>query len=139
MNEFVIRLSDERGRVQEQTHTAASADELRTRFTQAGYYVYSIKARGALASAGKKKVKLETFLIFNQQFLTLIRAGLPILGAYKSVRGGHKLNHAVLTALMADRSAWKIVDADPVRRARPEVAAGMLGGMVAPAFGPDVS
>ncbi len=81
MNEFVIRLSDERGRVQEQTHSAATAEELRARFTHAGYYVYSVKARGALASAGRKKVKLETFLIFNQQFLTLIRAGLPILGS----------------------------------------------------------
>ena len=29
---------------------------------------------------GRRKVKLEKFLIFNQQFLTLIRAGLPILG-----------------------------------------------------------
>jgi type IV pilus assembly protein PilC len=81
MNEFVVRLSDERGRIQEQTHSAATAEELRARFTQAGYYVYSVKARGALASAGRKKVKLETFLIFNQQFLTLIRAGLPILGS----------------------------------------------------------
>ncbi len=81
MNEFVVRLADERGRVQEQMHMAATADELRTRFTQAGYYVYSVKARGVLGSAGRKKVKLETFLIFNQQFLTLIRAGLPILGS----------------------------------------------------------
>jgi len=37
-------------------------------------------------------------------------AGLPLLGAYLSVRGGHKLNHAVLAALMADRSAWRIVE-----------------------------
>lgn len=81
MTEFVIKLADERGRVQEQTHAAATAEELRARFTQAGYYVYSVKARGALAGAGQKKVKLETFLIFNQQFLTLIRAGLPILGS----------------------------------------------------------
>ena len=34
----------------------------------------------------------------------LALAGLPLLGAYRSVRGGHKLNHAVLTALLADRS-----------------------------------
>src|SRR5580698_109812 len=81
MNEFVVKLADERGRVQEQTHAAATAEELRARFTQAGYYVYSVKARSVLGSAGKKKVKLETFLIFNQQFLTLIRAGLPILGS----------------------------------------------------------
>ena len=77
-----MRLADERGRVQEQTHAAATAEELRARFTQSGYYVYSVKAKGLLAGDGrKKKVKLETFLIFNQQFLTLIRAGLPILGS----------------------------------------------------------
>jgi len=93
MSEFVVRLSDERGRVQEQTHTAATAEELRTRFTQAGYYVYSVKARGALASTGRKKVKLETFLIFNQQFLTLIRAGLPILGSLELLGKRQKVAH----------------------------------------------
>jgi type IV pilus assembly protein PilC len=82
MTEFVVRLADERGRVQEQTHTAATADELRARFTQGGYYVYSVKTKGLLGGdKSKRKVKLETFLIFNQQFLTLIRAGLPILGS----------------------------------------------------------
>lgn len=81
MTEFVIKLADERGRVQEQTHAAATPEELRARFTQAGYYVYSVKARGALGGSGKKKVNLETFLVFNQQFLTLIKAGLPILGS----------------------------------------------------------
>jgi len=81
MTEFVVRLVDERGRVQEQMYAAATAEELRARFTQAGYYVYSVKARGALGGSIKKKVKLETFLVFNQQFLTLIKAGLPILGS----------------------------------------------------------
>ena len=46
----------------------------------------------------------------------LALAGLPLLGAYRSVRGGHKLNHAVLTALMADRSAWRVVEAESARR-----------------------
>ncbi len=80
MAEFVIRLADERGRVQEQVQTAASAEELRARFTHAGYHVFSVKARGGMG-LGRRKVKLEPFLIFNQQFLTLIRAGLPILGS----------------------------------------------------------
>lgn len=94
MTEFVIKLADERGRVQEQAHTAATAEELRARFTQAGYYVYSVKARGALGGAGsKKKVKLETFLIFNQQFLTLIKAGLPILGSLELLGRRQKLPH----------------------------------------------
>src|ERR1700678_2788344 len=92
MTEFVIRLADERGRVQEQTHAAATAEELRARFTQAGYYVYSVKARGLLAGAGKaKKVKLETFLVFNQQFLTLIKAGLPILSSIDLLARRQKL------------------------------------------------
>jgi type IV pilus assembly protein PilC len=92
MTEFVIRLADERGRVMEQTHAAATADELRARFTQAGYYVYSVKARGLLAGQGKsKKVKLEPFLVFNQQFLTLIRAGLPILSSLELLARRQKL------------------------------------------------
>jgi type IV pilus assembly protein PilC len=92
MTEFVIKLADERGRVQEQSHAAATAEELRSRFTQAGYYVYSVKAKSVLG-ASKKKVKLETFLIFNQQFLTLIRAGLPILGSLELLGKRQKLPH----------------------------------------------
>jgi len=82
MAEFVIRMADERGRVQEQVQTAASAEELRARFAHAGFHVFSVKVRGAgLGVFARRKVKLEPFLIFNQQFLTLIRAGLPILGS----------------------------------------------------------
>ena len=83
MAEFVIKLADERGRVQEQVHTAATAEELRARFTHAGYHVFSIRARSGFAGLKRAKVKLEPFLIFNQQFLTLIRAGLPILGSLR--------------------------------------------------------
>ena len=92
MAEFVVKLADERGRMQEQVQIAATADELRSRFTQAGYYVYSIKARGFGSSGigGRKKAKLETFLIFNQQFLTLVRAGLPILGSLEMLAKGQK-------------------------------------------------
>jgi type IV pilus assembly protein PilC len=89
MAEFVIRLADERGRIQEQVQSAASSEELKMRFTQAGYYVYSIKPHG-FGGLGKKKAKLETFLIFNQQFLTLIRAGLPILGSLEMLAKGQK-------------------------------------------------
>ena len=94
MAEFVIKLADERGRIQEQTHSAASAEELRQRFTQAGYHVFNVRARGGGAiGGGKKKVKLETFLIFNQQFLTLIRAGLPIHGSLEMLAKNQKNPH----------------------------------------------
>ena len=71
----------------------------------------------------------------------LALSGLPLLGAYRSVRGGHKLNHAVLTALMADRSAWRVVESETARRSRAhaEAGSGMVGGMIAPAYGPEMS
>ena len=67
----------------------------------------------------------------------LALAGAPLLGLYRSVRGGHKLNHAVLIALMSDPSAWTMVEAEPVRRMRGH--ADVATGLVAPAYGPDVS
>jgi UDP-3-O-[3-hydroxymyristoyl] N-acetylglucosamine deacetylase len=71
----------------------------------------------------------------------LALAGLPLLGAYHSVRGGHKVNHAVLKAMLADRTSWRVLESDAVRRPRAyaEAGSGMVGGMVAPAYGPDVS
>jgi len=66
----------------------------------------------------------------------LALAGLPLIAAYRTVRGGHKLNHAVLSALMADPSAWRVVEGtEHVRRGRAQVQPGF----VAPAYGPDVS
>jgi UDP-3-O-[3-hydroxymyristoyl] N-acetylglucosamine deacetylase len=67
----------------------------------------------------------------------LALAGAPIIGAYRSVRGGHKLNHAVLSALMADRSAWAYVEMPESRR--PRGHADLTAGFPAAAFGPDVS
>jgi UDP-3-O-[3-hydroxymyristoyl] N-acetylglucosamine deacetylase len=65
-------------------------------------------------------------------------AGAPLLAAYKTVRGGHRLNYAVLSALMADTSAWRVVEAsEPVRRIRGH--ADVAAGLVAPAYGPDKS
>ena len=90
MAEFVIKLADERGRVQEQVQTASTADELRTRFVHAGYHVFSVRARSGFAGLKRRKVKLEKFLIFNQQFLTLIKAGLPILGSLQMLAKNQK-------------------------------------------------
>jgi UDP-3-O-[3-hydroxymyristoyl] N-acetylglucosamine deacetylase len=45
----------------------------------------------------------------------LALAGVPILGAYRSVRGGHRLNANVLRALFADADAWTMATAPQVR------------------------
>jgi UDP-3-O-[3-hydroxymyristoyl] N-acetylglucosamine deacetylase len=68
----------------------------------------------------------------------LALAGAPLIGAYRSVRGGHKLNHAVVTALMADPTAWAYVETpETARRVRGH--ADLAAGFAAPAYGPDVS
>jgi UDP-3-O-[3-hydroxymyristoyl] N-acetylglucosamine deacetylase len=67
----------------------------------------------------------------------LALAGAPLLGAYRSVRGGHKLNHAVISALMADPSAWTYSEIEePVRRIRGH--ADLPAGLTV-AYAPDVS
>ena len=56
----------------------------------------------------------------------LALAGSPVLGSYRSVRGGHRLNARVLQALFADREAWTQVRAPWVRDAIPaEVSVGI--------------
>jgi len=82
MAEYLVNTADERGHVAEHVEHGASIAEVRDRFAQQGLLVTSIKPRGILGKAGparQKKLKLEQFVIFNQQFLTLIHAGLPIL------------------------------------------------------------
>lgn len=86
MAEFVVKIADERGHLQQQVEQGFSEAEVRDRFTQQGYLVYSVKTRGVfsggnLQSGGNRKVKQSQFLIYNQQFLTLIKAGLPILNS----------------------------------------------------------
>jgi UDP-3-O-[3-hydroxymyristoyl] N-acetylglucosamine deacetylase len=69
----------------------------------------------------------------------LALAAAPLIGAYRSVRGGHKLNHAALVALMADPTAWAYVEApEAIRRLRGH--AELAGGLAtAAAYAPDVS
>jgi len=87
MAEWTLKYADARGEIHQQVAQAASEGELRDRFTQQGFLVYSVKPRSEIAglTAGLrptgKKLNIEKFLIFNQQFVTLVRAGLPILKA----------------------------------------------------------
>jgi type IV pilus assembly protein PilC len=86
MAEFVLRYADPRGEIHQQVAEAVSEKELRDRYSQQGFLIYSIKQRREIAGmtvggTRKTKINLEKFLIFNQQFVTLVRAGLPILKA----------------------------------------------------------
>jgi type IV pilus assembly protein PilC len=85
MAEFLVKLADERGHLTEQLEHGYSEDEVRDRVTQQGYLVYWVKPRGIFTTSKKfgrgGRIKQSSFLVYNQQFLTLIRAGLPILTA----------------------------------------------------------
>jgi len=85
MAEWVLRYADSRGEMHQQVATAASEQEARDHFSQQGFLVYSVRPRAAgiarlsPAFSSRRKIHLGKFLIFNQQFVTLVRAGLPIL------------------------------------------------------------
>ncbi|WP_102867333.1 UDP-3-O-acyl-N-acetylglucosamine deacetylase [Pseudovibrio exalbescens] len=72
----------------------------------------------------------------------LALAGLPIMGEYRSYKGGHRMNHNVLVELFKNPDAFEIVEASEVAK-RSRVSekghAELIGGLQAAAFGPGVS
>jgi len=96
MAEFVIKVADDRGRVQEHVEQGISEGEVRDRFSQQGYLVYWVKPQGLLAggvSRRRRKLGASIWLVYNQQFLTLIRAGLPILNSLELLIKRQKDKH----------------------------------------------
>ncbi len=86
MGEFVCRVADASGRVFSHVEAAASRDEARQKLADRGLYVYSVDPRSTLVSGflgvrKERKIGGNDFLVLNQQFNTLIKAGLPILRA----------------------------------------------------------
>jgi type IV pilus assembly protein PilC len=83
MAEFLVKIADEQGHLKQHVEHGYSEAEVHDRFTQQGYLVYWVKPRGLMTAGGmplrRSRLKPATFLIFNQQFLTLMKAGLPIL------------------------------------------------------------
>jgi type IV pilus assembly protein PilC len=83
MAEFLVKIADERGHLLQQVEQGYSEAEVRDRFAQQGYLVYWVKPQGLLSGGvrRRRRLKQNSFMVFNQQFLTLIRAGLPILNS----------------------------------------------------------
>jgi len=86
MGEFVCRVADANGRVFSHVEAAASLEEARQKLSDRGLYIYSVESRSSLISGmlgvrKERKLSGNDFLILNQQFNTLIKAGLPILKA----------------------------------------------------------
>ena len=78
-----MKVADELGRLTQQVENGYSEAEVRERFAQQGFLVYWVKPKGLRigAASRRRKVKQSTFLVFNQQLLTLLKAGLPVLSS----------------------------------------------------------
>src|ERR1700726_4120510 len=85
MGEFVCRVADANGRGFSQVEAAGTLDEARQKLVDRGFYVYSVESRGSLlgmlSRRKQRQIGGSDFLILNQQFNTLIKAGIPILRA----------------------------------------------------------
>ncbi|HLY62366.1 MAG TPA: type II secretion system F family protein [Terriglobia bacterium] len=82
MAEFNCKFATVGGTVISQTEQATSEAELRQRLLAQGYYIFSVRPKEALKerlrNLNSAKIKADDFLIFNQQFLTLSKSGLPL-------------------------------------------------------------
>jgi type IV pilus assembly protein PilC len=85
MGEFVCKVADASGRVFSHVEPAQSIAEARQKLADRGLFVYQVRARdsffGETITRHGKTVRGDDFLVFNQQFNTLIKAGIPILKA----------------------------------------------------------
>lgn len=84
MGEFVCRVADGNGRVFSHVEPANSMAEARQKLVDRGLFVYSVQSRTGFLKGGPGSARViggSDFLILNQQFNTLIKAGLPILRA----------------------------------------------------------
>jgi type IV pilus assembly protein PilC len=83
MAEFACKVADASGRVFEQMETAQSEAEARHKLADRGLFVYRVQPRRAISLRPRRDGLLRSndFLVFNQQFNTLVKAGLPILKA----------------------------------------------------------
>ena len=90
MAEYVVKLADERGRIQEQVQIAGPRRSCAAVFPRRATTSTPCGRAACAAWAHRKKANLEAFIIFNQQFLTLIRAGLPIVGSLDMLVKGQK-------------------------------------------------
>jgi type IV pilus assembly protein PilC len=86
MAEFVCKVADASGRVFSQIEAAQSDAEARQKLSDRGLFVYQVRPRDRLLGGALNRRRMNTvpandFLVFNQQFNTLIKAGIPILKA----------------------------------------------------------
>lgn len=86
MPSFTARVGTADGQISERRVQAASTSAARQELQRQGLHVFSLQRRGVslgeLANRGRRVVSIDKFLLFNQELLALVRAGLPILHSF---------------------------------------------------------
>jgi type IV pilus assembly protein PilC len=106
MAEFICRLGTPAGEIVTRTVEGLSEQELRQRLALEGYRVFSVEGsslangRSRIASKRAVKIKLDDFLLFNQQLAALLHAGLPVLQSIQMLR--QRSPNAKLRIVLAD-------------------------------------
>jgi type IV pilus assembly protein PilC len=88
--EFVCKIGTGTGKVLVQTEQAGSEAELRHRLRNEGFYIFSVRPKEILSARwapGGGRIKPDDFLVFNQQFLTLSKSGLPLQKSLEMLAG----------------------------------------------------
>jgi type IV pilus assembly protein PilC len=112
MAEFTCRLGTPGGEIVTRTVEGLSESELRQRLAHEGYRIFAVESTGMAAGVrvgGRRgggrtvKIKLDDFLLFNQQMAALIHAGLPVLQSIQMLQ--QRSPNPKLRAVLADVEA----------------------------------
>jgi type IV pilus assembly protein PilC len=100
--EFRCRLGTATGQVIEGVYVAPSEAHLRRELEDKGLHVLALAPRGVVRglSLGRRKVRRDEFLIFNQELATLLKAGLPLVQSLDILR--QRLSNPVFKAVLDD-------------------------------------
>ena len=86
MPEFIARIGTSDGTVMERSFTAESEQALLADLKSREYLIFGVRRKSGLlgllpGAGGANKVKMQEFLLFNQELAALIKAGQPIIAS----------------------------------------------------------
>jgi len=102
--EFRCRLVTAAGEIVEGTYAAENEARLRHDFEAQGLHVLSLRKRNVLSGGTtflqRRKISRHEFLVFNQEFATLLKAGMPLVQSIDLLR--HQVVNPVFRGVLDD-------------------------------------
>ena len=107
MSIYTCKLGASDGRIMVKEFDAVNSAMLRQSLEEQGYVVFELRKKPLQflleSGIGRRKIGNKELLLFNQELLVLLKAGLPIIQALDTIleSGGGKLNE-ILSAIRED-------------------------------------